>query len=45
VHGTALGIGERVGNTPMDQLLVNLRLMGAIDRDLHKLREYCAVVS
>lgn len=45
LHGTALGIGERVGNTPMDQLLVNLRLMGAIDRDLRKLREYCAVVS
>jgi 2-isopropylmalate synthase len=45
VHGTALGIGERVGNTPMDQLLVNLKLMGAIDRDLRKLREYCATVS
>ncbi|HET7841949.1 MAG TPA: 2-isopropylmalate synthase, partial [Terriglobia bacterium] len=29
VHGVALGIGERVGNTPMDQLLVNLKLMGA----------------
>ncbi len=27
VHGSALGIGERVGNTPMDQLLVNLKLM------------------
>src|SRR5205807_7507731 len=24
VHGTALGIGERVGNTQMDQMLVNL---------------------
>ena len=24
VHGAALGIGERVGNTPMDLLLVNL---------------------
>jgi 2-isopropylmalate synthase len=45
VHGTALGIGERVGNTPLDQLLVNLRLMGAIDRDLGKLKEYCSVVS
>jgi len=45
VHGTALGIGERVGNTPMDQVLVNLRLMGAIDRDLRKLKEYCQVVS
>ena len=28
VHGSALGVGERVGNTPMDQLLVNLKLMG-----------------
>jgi len=45
VHGAALGIGERVGNTPLDQMLVNLRLMGAIDRDLRKLREYCQVVS
>ena len=45
VHATALGVGERVGNTPMDQLLVNLKLMGAIDRDLRKLREYCATVS
>jgi 2-isopropylmalate synthase len=45
VHGAALGIGERVGNTPMDQLLVNLKLMGAIDRDLRKLREYCEVVA
>lgn len=45
VHGTALGIGERVGNTPMDQMLVNLKLMGAIDRDLTKLKEYCHTVS
>jgi 2-isopropylmalate synthase len=29
----------------MDQLLVNLKLMGAIDRDLRKLREYCEVVA
>jgi 2-isopropylmalate synthase len=45
VHGTALGIGERVGNTPLDQVLVNLKLMGALDRDLRKLKEYCQVVS
>jgi len=45
VHGAALGIGERVGNTPMDQLLVNLKLMGAIDRDLTRLKEYCEAVS
>ncbi|MEE9312045.1 MAG: 2-isopropylmalate synthase [Planctomycetota bacterium] len=40
VHGTALGLGERVGNTQMDQLLVNLKLMGLIDNDLTKLAEY-----
>ncbi len=45
VHGAALGIGERVGNTPMDQLLVNLKLMGAIGRDLTRLKEYCQAVS
>jgi isopropylmalate/homocitrate/citramalate synthase len=45
VHGTGLGIGERVGNTPMDQLLVNLQLLGWIDRDLTRLTEYCKVIS
>ena len=45
VHAAALGIGERVGNTPMDQMLVNLKLMGSIDRDLRKLKEYCTAVS
>lgn len=43
VHGTALGIGERTGNTPMDQLLVNCRLLGWIDNDLSMLGEYCQV--
>ena len=41
VHGSALGVGERVGNTPMDQLLVNLKLMNWIDNDLSKLGDYC----
>jgi 2-isopropylmalate synthase len=45
VHGTGLGIGERVGNTPMDQLLVNLQLLGWIDRDLTSLSRYCQVIS
>jgi 2-isopropylmalate synthase len=40
IHGTALGVGERVGNTPMDQLLVNLKLLGWIDRDLKPLAAY-----
>jgi 2-isopropylmalate synthase len=41
VHACALGIGERVGNTPLDQLLVNLKLLGWIDNDLSRLGEYC----
>lgn len=45
VHGTALGIGERVGNTPMDIILVNLKLMGYIDNDLSQLCKYCELVS
>ena len=45
VHGSALGIGERVGNTSMDQLLVNMRIWGLIDRDLSPLVEYVTLVS
>jgi 2-isopropylmalate synthase len=45
LHGAAIGIGERVGNTPMDILLVNLVLMGYIERDLSALVEYCELVS
>jgi 2-isopropylmalate synthase len=45
VHGTALGIGERTGNTPMDLLLVNCRLLGWIDNDLSKLSAYCEAAS
>ena len=47
-HATALGIGERVGNTQMDQMLVNLKLNGVPpwDRqDLTKLKQYCEAVS
>ena len=45
VHGTAIGIGERCGNTPMDQLLVNLRLLGWIENDLTRLPDYCRTVA
>ena len=45
VHATALGIGERVGNTEMDLLLVNLKLLGMHDRDLSRLGEYCELVA
>ena len=41
LHATALGVGERTGNTEMDLLLVNLKLLGVIDNDLSKLGEYC----
>ena len=48
VHATAIGIGERVGNTQMDQMLVNLKLMGIEpwkSQNLKKLKEYCEAVS
>lgn len=45
VHGAAIGMGERVGNTPMDLILVNLKLMGWIENDLSRLPEYCRVAS
>src|SRR5206468_8176590 len=45
LHGAALGIGERCGNTPIDLLLVNLVMMGYIDRDITSLLDYCRVVS
>jgi 2-isopropylmalate synthase len=45
VHATALGVGERAGNTEMDLLLVNLKLEGLIDNDLSQLGEYCRVAS
>jgi 2-isopropylmalate synthase len=45
VHGTALGVGERVGNTPMEQLLVNLKLLGWRDDDLSGLPEYTETVA
>lgn len=45
LHGTALGIGERSGNTPIDLLLVNLVMNGSIDRDLSTLPAYCEAVA
>jgi 2-isopropylmalate synthase len=40
IHGTALGIGERTGNTAIDQLLVNLYLSGYHQWDVTKLNRY-----
>ena len=48
VHACAVGIGERVGNTQMDQMLVNLKLMGIAPwdkQDLTQLKQYCQAVS
>jgi 2-isopropylmalate synthase len=48
VHGCAIGLGERVGNTQVDQMLVNLKLMGIApwdEQDLTKLKRYCQAVS
>ena len=45
VHGTVLGMGERVGNTPLDLFLVNLRLLGVIDNDLSRLAELVDLAS
>ena len=45
LHGCALGLGERVGNTHLDLLLVNLRLLGWIDTDLSRLREMAELIA
>jgi 2-isopropylmalate synthase len=46
VHGTALGVGERVGNTPMELVLLNLKLLGQLDhQDLTHLIEYCSTAA
>lgn len=46
IHGTALGIGERVGNAALDQTLMNLKLLGALEgHDLSNLVQWCQKVS
>src|ERR1700723_3202874 len=45
VHAAANSLGERVGNTAMELMLVNLRLLNLIDRDLSRLKEYCETVA
>ena len=45
VHAAANALGERVGNTPMELMLVNLSLLGFTDRDLSRLKEYCEKVA
>ena len=45
LHGAALGIGERCGNTSIDLLMVNLVMMGYRDHDLTGLPAYCRAVA
>jgi 2-isopropylmalate synthase len=45
IHGCAAGIGERVGNAAMDQILMNMKLLGLIDRDLTRLNRYTQTVA
>jgi 2-isopropylmalate synthase len=46
LHGTALGIGERVGNAALDQVLMNLKLLGELpDHDLSKLLLWCRLTA
>ena len=46
IHGTALGIGERVGNAALDQIMLNLKLLGELpDHDLTKLVLWCKTAS
>lgn len=41
VHATALGVGERVGNVPMELVLLNLALDGRRPLKLQPVAEYC----
>jgi isopropylmalate/homocitrate/citramalate synthase len=45
LHGAALGIGERCGNTPIDLLMVNLVMMGYRNNDLSGLPAYAQAVA
>ncbi|MGA2449225.1 MAG: 2-isopropylmalate synthase [Polyangiaceae bacterium] len=47
IHGTALGIGERAGNPPIELLLLNLRMLDGVDRSSapSRLVEYCEAVA
>jgi len=46
IHGCALGIGERTGNTPMELLLLNLWLAGELELpDPSALDAYCDVAA
>jgi 2-isopropylmalate synthase len=45
IQSVANSLGERVGNTPTELMLVNMQLLGMIDRDLSKLRQFSETVA
>lgn len=45
IHACGLGLGERAGNTAMEELLINLKLQGVRNCDLLKLKKYCKIIS
>jgi 2-isopropylmalate synthase len=45
VHGTVLGMGERVGNTPIDLMLVNLKLLDVEEADFSSLAQLVDLAS
>lgn len=45
VHGTCLGVGERVGNASIDQIILNLKLMGVYEHDVSHLVQYCRLTA
>ena len=45
VHGTILGMGERVGNTSLDLLLVNMKLLGIEENELRALADLVDLAS
>ncbi len=45
VHATALGVGRRAGNTPMELLLVQLARRSGRSLDTHRLQDYLTVVA
>jgi 2-isopropylmalate synthase len=45
IHGTCLGIGERVGNASIDQLIVNFKLLGEYAHNVSQLVNYVELTS
>lgn len=45
IQGTALGVGERAGNAPLEQVIINLALSGNKKYNLKKLLEYSTIAS